>query len=83
MSKKLGNMWSDNEEEDDSYLKDSDFGTYFKPEQRAKQRNAWGLLVYPIADTGKFIRVGIFRISFEQGGLRAFDKVPVSLVKLI
>jgi hypothetical protein len=53
------------------------------PKQHAKQRNAWGLLVHPVADTDKFVRVGVFRVSFEQGGLRCFDDQPGSLIKLI
>jgi hypothetical protein len=50
---------------------------------RARQRNAWGLLVHPIAGTDKFIRVGVFRVPFHLGGLDTFDDEPVTLVKLI
>jgi hypothetical protein len=50
---------------------------------RARQRNAWGLLVHPIAGTDKFIRVGVFRVPFHLGGLATFDDEPVTLVKLI
>jgi hypothetical protein len=55
----------------------------FTPKQRAKQRNAWGLLVHPVAGTDKFIRVGVFRVSFEREGLHAFNDEPITLVKLI
>jgi hypothetical protein len=55
----------------------------FTRQQRAKQRNAWGLLVHPVASTDQFVRVGLFRVSFEQGGLRCFEEQPVALVKLI
>jgi hypothetical protein len=98
MSKKLENIRDDeedyneeteqgmdaDEDSDDSSSRSSgSTSNSFTPRQRAKQRNAWGLLVYPLTGTDKFVRVGVFRISFEQGGLRCFNDVPVSLVKLV
>lgn len=45
--------------------------------------NVWGLALTSVAGTDKFVRIGIFRISWEFGGLRYFDDVPVSTVKII
>jgi hypothetical protein len=47
-----------------------------------EKRNAWGLLIYPITGTSGFIRIGVFRISSEQGGLECFFQQPMSLVKI-
>jgi hypothetical protein len=74
---------SEDDSEDSSTQGTGSSCSNFTPKQRAKQRNAWGLLVHQHAGTDKFIRVGVFRVSFERGGIRAFDDQPVSLVKLL
>jgi hypothetical protein len=45
-------------------------------------RNAWGLLVHPI-EKGKYVRVGLFKIWAQLGGLRAFQSCKFEDVELI
>jgi hypothetical protein len=98
MSQRLKNIYGDDDEEEDSEHpkqetdKESNDSMSRRsrrppevstPREVAKQRNAWGLLLHPLAGTDKFVRVGVLRVSFEHGGLRCFDDEPVSLVKLV
>lgn len=49
------------------------------------ERNAWGLVLYPVSSADKYIRIGVFKSKYDdgRGGLRHFDDVPTSLVKII
>jgi hypothetical protein len=47
------------------------------------RRNAWGLILHHAVDTGKFVRIGVFRVAAEDGGISAFSHVPLSVVTII
>jgi hypothetical protein len=49
----------------------------------SEKRNAWGLLLRPVPDTEKFVRIGIFRVASERGGLRPFKEQPFCFVKIV
>ena len=45
-------------------------------------RNAWGLLLYPLPD-GRYVRVGAFASYAQGGGLRVFDDCPSRIFDIV
>jgi hypothetical protein len=46
-------------------------------------RNAWGLIIHPIDNGTRYIRVGRFRSGSAQGGLDSFAHLPVEEIILV
>lgn len=61
---------------------DSEDGDSEEPDSPG-DRNAWGLLVHPIANSDKYIRVGRFRCSSKQGGLPSWEQFPFQHVVVV
>jgi hypothetical protein len=46
-------------------------------------RNAWGLLIQPIENGARYVRVGRFRSAAEEGGLLSFAQEPFQDVEIV
>jgi hypothetical protein len=62
----------------DTFIREND-----NRDEEPYNRNAWGLIIHPIDNGTRYIRVGRFRSSSTQGGLDSFAHLPVEEIILV